>query len=148
MVRKIYLIFTVGLLLIAAYAVANQKTDPRYKYSFTPQPCRPFTATGQNLTWTPGTCDAGHRFHICLTVTDSTGQSATSCKYVTIRGACSIYTADTNADSRVDLQDLTGEWLHQFNSTLPQYDINGNGVSDLDDLICVWRYQFQNFTSA
>ncbi len=116
----------------------NPRGGRGYQYAITPQPCGPFTATGQNLTWTPGSCDAGHRFKICLTVTDALNQTATTCQFLNVRGACTIYTADLNMDNKVDISDLVlvANEFGQIGSNLAG-DLYGNGSVTLRDLTCV-----------
>lgn len=86
---------------------------------------------------------AGERFKICFTAADN-ADSTTQCTTVTIVGRCTIYTADVNADDKVDLLDYdlvtaAGVYRTISNQTRPE-DINNDHIVDDADVECVVRF--------
>ena len=91
--------------------------------------------------------DAGNRYKICFTATDSFPNgtlnpflSTTHCSYITVLGACTKYTADVFLKGSVNLQDVSAVIFHYGQNETGRADPwnpLGDQTVDLNDVACV-----------
>lgn len=92
--------------------------------------------------------DAGNRYKVCFTATDTVGNSTVSttlCTYITVVGACTLATADVNIDGRVNILDVAIIASHYGeNRTSPQpYNPLDTSTVGLSDIACAASYYDQ-----
>jgi len=123
---------------IVTYSLSNPPSTKGRTYEITPESaCSTFVPSDETAMWMPGACDVGNRFKVCVTVTDALGQNARSCQYLTVRGACTFFTADVNGNWRVEIVDaamIAVDWQLTGSRVT---DLNADGIVDILDIGCV-----------